>query len=95
VVKIWVHEIMRVFSDRLINDEDRETLLSAVKETVKNRFVLNFDSIFGYLDTLNSEGKKDGTIDTFEIRALMWTDVMNPPGALVKRYEESIDFEKL
>ena len=95
VVKIWVHEIMRVFSDRLINDVDREILLNAVKETVKNRFGLNFDTVFAYLDTFNEEGKKDGTIDTFEIRALMWTDVMSPPGAMVKRYEESTDFVKL
>jgi len=41
------------------------------------------------------KGKKDGTIDTFEIRALMWTDVMNPPGAIEKHYEESTDFMKL
>lgn len=86
---------MRVFSDRLVNDEDRLTLLNAVKETVKTRFGLNFDTVFAYLDTFNEEGKKDGTIDTFEIRALMWTDVMNPPGAIEKHYEESTDFIKL
>ena len=80
---------MRVFSDRLVNDDDRNTLLNAVKETVKIRFGLNFDTVFAYLDTFNEEGKKDGTIDTFEIRALIWTDAMNPIGALSKRYEES------
>ena len=47
------------------------------------------------MDTFNDDGKKDGTIDTFEIRALIWTDVMNPIGAPVKRYEESVDFSKL
>jgi hypothetical protein len=83
---------MRVFSDRLVNNEDRSTLLSAVKDTVKVRFGLNFDTIFAYLDTFNDDGKKDGTIDCFEIRALMWTDVMNPPGSLVKHYEESNDY---
>jgi hypothetical protein len=31
---------MRVFSDRLVNDDDRNTLLNAVKETVKVRFGL-------------------------------------------------------
>jgi len=69
--------------------------LTAVKDTVKNRFGLNFDTVFAYLDTFGDDGKKDGTIDTFEIRALMWTDVMNPVGALVKHYEESIDMPKL
>jgi len=73
---------MRVFSDRLVNNEDRSTLLSAVKDTVKVRFGLNFDTIFAYLDTFNDDGKKDGTIDTFEIRALLWTDVMSPAGSI-------------
>ena len=36
---------MRVFSDRLVNNEDRSTLLNAVKDTVKVRFGLNFDTI--------------------------------------------------
>jgi hypothetical protein len=40
---------MRVFSDRLVNDEDRLVLLNAVKETVKIRFGLNFDTIFAHL----------------------------------------------
>ena len=86
---------MRVFSDRLVNDEDRLILLNGVKETVKVRFGLNFDTVFQYLDTFNADGKKDGTIDTYEIRSLMWTDVMSPPGAISKHYDESIDFVKL
>ena len=64
VVKIWVHEIMRVFSDRLVNDQDRDTILNSIKDTVKNRFGLNFDTIFAYLDVPNKDGKKDGIIDT-------------------------------
>lgn len=59
MVKIWTHEIMRVFSDRLVNTDDRQTLLTAVKDTVKVRFGLNFDTIFAYLDTFNDDGKKD------------------------------------
>jgi len=93
-VKIWTHEIMRVFSDRLINLNDRELILEYTKETVKNRFGLNFDTVFQYLDTFNEFGDKDGTIDTLEIRALTWTDVMSPPGA-VRNYEEITDFDKL
>ena len=94
VVKIWTHEIMRVFSDRLVNQDDRTVLLNGVKETVKVRFGLNFDTIFAYLDTFNDDGKKDMMIDSFEIRALMWTDVMNPPGT-TRHYEESNDYSKL
>jgi len=55
---------MRVFSDRLVNDQDRDTILNSIKDTVKNRFGLNFDTIFAYLDVPNKDGKKDGIIDT-------------------------------
>ena len=45
-----------MFSDRLINEEDKSQLLETVKETVKNRFGLNFDTVFSYLDSRNEEG---------------------------------------
>ncbi len=94
-VKIWTHEIMRVFSDRLINMEDREVILEFTKETVKNRFGLNFDTVFAFLDTFNEFGDKDGTIDTLEIRALTWTDCLAAAGAVSRPYEEVNDFNKL
>ena len=86
---------MRVFSDRLINMEDREIILEFTKETVKNRFGLNFDTVFAFLDTFNEFGDKDGTIDTLEIRALTWTDCVAPAGAVSRPYEEVNDFNKL
>jgi len=95
VVKIWVHELIRVFSDRLVNDEDKTLLLNAIKESVKVRFGLNFDTVFSYLDTAGEEGAKDGDIDMFEIRVLMWTDCLNPVGTPIRKYEESIDFNRL
>ncbi len=30
--RLWVHEVMRVFADRLINDEDRAGFVEAMKE---------------------------------------------------------------
>ena len=33
--RLWLHENMRVFSDRLINESDQELFLDALKETVE------------------------------------------------------------
>jgi len=79
----------------LVNEQDKKLLLSSIKETVKVRFGLNFDTVFSYLDTVGEEGKKDGDIDMNEIRVLMWTDCLNPVGASVRKYEESIDLNRL
>ncbi len=87
---------MRVFSDRLINTEDRDLLLQQTKDTVKVRFGLNFDTVFQNLDTIDEDtGKKDANIDSLEIRSLIWTDIMSPPGSVQKHYEEVTDFSKL
>ena len=35
LVRMWVHECMRVFDDRLIFDEDRETFMSFLKNALR------------------------------------------------------------
>lgn len=93
-VRLWLHEVLRVFSDRLINEEDRLSLFNIAKNTVNRVWQLNFDKVFEHLDkTIN--GKKDNKIDTLEeIRGLLWTDCMTPLGAR-KVYEEVIDPPRL
>jgi|LakMenEpi03Aug12_release.lakeMendotaPanAssembly.Ray.scaffolds.fasta_scaffold3803655_1 hypothetical protein len=34
LVRLWVHESMRVFSDRLINEEDKGLFVQALKDSV-------------------------------------------------------------
>ena len=49
-VRLWMHEILRVFSDRLINEEDRLNLFEIIKNTVNKMWGLNFDKVFEHLD---------------------------------------------
>lgn len=85
---------MRVFSDRLINEEDRLNLFNIAKNAVNRTWQLNFDKTFEHLDK-TTNGKKDGKVDTLEeIRGLLWTDCMSPIGAR-KIYEEVIDPARL
>lgn len=46
VVRLWTHEVLRVFSDRLINDEDRLILLNHIFNTMKRTLGSNPDVIF-------------------------------------------------
>lgn len=86
-VRLWFHEILRVFGDRLINEEDRLYLFNMAKSLVSKTWMMNFDTVFIHLDK-PVQGTKDGKITTLEeIRGLIWTDCMTPMGAMKRQYE--------
>lgn len=45
--KLWVHEILRIFYDRLINDTDKDFLIQALKHNLseETRLTLNDNKI--------------------------------------------------
>lgn len=58
-----MHEILRVFGDRLVNEEDRLFLFNLSKELINKVWMVNFDKVFEHLD-LAVDGKKDGKVDS-------------------------------
>jgi dynein heavy chain len=45
MIKLWAHECLRVFADRLINDEDRIKFDQTLKEVVQEKFKKTWKSI--------------------------------------------------
>jgi len=45
VVQLWVHEVLRTFRDRMINNENENKVVEIVREQTKKYFNLNFDSL--------------------------------------------------
>lgn len=72
-LRLWVHEVHRVFCDRLIDDTDQLAFLKCVRETSKKRFNADFDRLLGHLD-INGDGKVD-TVE--ELRCLFFGDYMS------------------
>jgi hypothetical protein len=56
VHRLWVHEALRVFYDRLTDDADRRWLYGQLRDCVQENFKENFDVS---LDTLPTE---NGTV---------------------------------
>ena len=90
LIRLWAHEVMRVFSDRLVNDEDRKWFLDTLRDVVKKTFGSNFDNVFMHLD--NNHDRKVDTIE--EVRGLLFGDYL-VPGADPRLYEEITDSEHL
>ncbi|XP_015987103.2 dynein heavy chain 12, axonemal isoform X12 [Rousettus aegyptiacus] len=72
MTRLFVHEVLRVFYDRLINDEDRSWLFNLTKIVIKDHFKESFDSIFSHLR------KENTSVTEEDLRNLMFGDYMNP-----------------
>jgi len=42
--RLWLHECSRVFNDRLINEQDREFFRHLVKDLIKSKFKVNWNT---------------------------------------------------
>lgn len=51
-IKLWSHECMRVFHDRLIDDHDRTWFKDNIVKVIKENFAVDFAKIKGQNDTL-------------------------------------------
>ena len=49
LMRLWTHEVYRVFYDRLIDDDDRLKFFDIVKEMLHEYFKVNADKLLGHL----------------------------------------------
>ena len=95
-VRLWSHEIMRVFGDRLTEHKDREWFLNYLKGVVQKNFGEDMDEIFAHLGRGQGE-----SVGVEEFRKCFYGDYMSPenvdretePGKLF--YEEVKDVPAL
>lgn len=62
-IRLWVHEVLRVFYDRLVDDHDRDWLIAFLRKMTAEHFKKDFDKLF---EGLFLDGAK--TITQFELR---------------------------
>lgn len=46
LIRLWIHEVYRVFYDRLIDSEDRETFFNIVKDRTHDFFKQSLDKVW-------------------------------------------------
>jgi len=89
LIRLWVHEIYRVFHDRLIDDIDRETLFNMVQYTCYNQLRQPLDKV---LSNLLKIGEK--VIKSSNLRDLFFGNYIEPD-ADPKIYDEVRDLNDL
>ncbi|KAJ0405408.1 hypothetical protein ATCC90586_009447 [Pythium insidiosum] len=82
LVKLWVHESLRVIGDRLVDDEDREWFNDVQKKMTIKHFASNFDKVFATL-----KRGREGPVTATDMRNLFFGDYMDPD-ASPRRYNE-------
>uniref|UniRef100_A0A8B9Q220 Dynein axonemal heavy chain 12 n=1 Tax=Apteryx owenii TaxID=8824 RepID=A0A8B9Q220_APTOW len=72
MIRLFVHEIFRVFYDRLVADDDRAWLFKLIKDIVKEHFKEAFDSVFAHLRQGNTPVTEEN------MRSLVFGDYLIP-----------------
>ena len=70
-IRLWVHEVYRVYYDRLVDGNDRQWLFDLMQKMVKQHFKDDFQTVFKHL----SVGSK---VTDDNMRSLMFGDYMKP-----------------
>ncbi|XP_063845652.1 dynein axonemal heavy chain 7-like isoform X5 [Scylla paramamosain] len=71
--KLWVHEILRVFYDRLVDANDRKWLLDRISASCTNHLNEDFNQLMGELDQ-----NGDGEVSEGDLRNLVYCDFADP-----------------
>ncbi|XP_043277154.1 dynein axonemal heavy chain 12-like [Venturia canescens] len=78
LMRLWVHEMIRVFADRVVDQSDAEWFFDRMKESAKSHFKDTWDTVFDSLPKHAVPGGPDQlTKDSF--RHLVFSDFMRLP----------------
>ncbi|XP_051515044.1 dynein axonemal heavy chain 12-like [Myxocyprinus asiaticus] len=72
MIRLFVHELYRVFYDRLVDDKDRAWLFTLISNIVKEQFKENFEIVFEHLRNGNKPVCEE------DMRNLLFGDYMTP-----------------
>lgn len=90
ILRLWLHEMLRVFYDRLTEDSDREWFINYLSTLPPKCFNTEFDDLLSHL-----KGPMGDSISMAEMRKLFFGNYMTDPSVSPKPYIEIKDAKSL
>lgn len=87
--RLWVHEVLRVYGDRLVDETDSRWLVEQIRRTIKEHMDDDMDRLFQDL-----QDKPGAEITEVQLRNLIYCD-FHDPLAEQKLYVEVEDWDEL
>ncbi|XP_053480111.1 dynein axonemal heavy chain 3-like [Ictalurus furcatus] len=84
LIRLWIHEVYRVFNDRLIDNEDRKTFFEIVQERTSTYFKQTLNKLLCHLSL-------SGNVSDETIRSLFFGDYATPDSDMSRSYNEIRD----
>ncbi|CAM9181911.1 unnamed protein product, partial [Phaeothamnion confervicola] len=83
LARLWTHESLRVFADRLVDDADRDWFAGHLEAALKRHFALPLQDLFRHLLPRGT-----GTVGAGALRRLFFGSFAAPEGTIEKPYIE-------
>ncbi|KAJ3020398.1 UNVERIFIED_CONTAM: Dynein heavy chain 7, axonemal [Siphonaria sp. JEL0065] len=95
IIRLWAHEVYRVYCDRLISDDDRYGLFAHMLDTIKESFGCEPDDVFQGIASGVGENESVVLMED-DMRGLVFGDILSPRKPNEDpEYIEMLDFEKI